>query len=56
MNLALGVVFLWAAAACFFVAGHGLGAASPWEGYKAIMQAIREAGEEGGTIRRATEA
>lgn len=42
MNLAFGVLFLWLGAACLWIATHGTAAATPWDAYREVIDAIRE--------------
>lgn len=41
MNLAFGVLFLWWGAAAMYVATHGLGAATPWAAFIALINKLR---------------
>lgn len=41
MNLAFGVFFLWGGAAALYIASHGLGAATPWAAFAALIDKLR---------------
>lgn len=45
MNLAFGVLFLWLGAACLWLATHGTSAATPWEAYREVIDAIGRGAE-----------
>lgn len=44
MGLALGILLIWAGAACLWVALHGTDAVTPWGAYSSVIDTIR--GEE----------
>jgi hypothetical protein len=40
VNVALGVLFIWAGAACLWVAFHGTEASTPWDAFQSVFGAV----------------
>ncbi len=50
MKLALGILFIWSGAACYYLATHDLGARTPGEAFAALLKVMREQDQPGSAL------